>query len=117
MKIFDASLVSLEHALDVRGRRHTALAGDLANADTPGFMPVDVPFDEAMAAAGREGAAPVEARESEEIAGAPGIDGNRVDVDRTLAALAENGMQYSAAARAASKKLAILRYVAGDGVG
>jgi flagellar basal body rod protein FlgB len=46
---------------------------------------------------------------------APSIDGNGVDLDRTMAALAENGLQYAAGARAAGKKLAILRYVVSDG--
>jgi flagellar basal-body rod protein FlgB len=48
---------------------------------------------------------------------APSLDGNRVDLDRTMAQMAENGMQYGAAARAAGKKLAILRYVVSDGQG
>jgi len=45
----------------------------------------------------------------------PGLDGNKVDPDRTLAAIAQNALQYGAAARAAGKKLAILRFVASDG--
>jgi flagellar basal body rod protein FlgB len=48
---------------------------------------------------------------------APSMDGNKVDLDRTMVALAENGMQYGASARAAGKKLAILRYVSSDGHG
>ena len=47
----------------------------------------------------------------------PTMDGNRVDLDRTMVAMAENGLQYNASARAANKKLGILRYVAADGVG
>jgi flagellar basal-body rod protein FlgB len=46
---------------------------------------------------------------------AAGFDRNAFDVDRALAAVAENAIQYGAAARAAQKKLAILRYVASDG--
>jgi flagellar basal-body rod protein FlgB len=38
-----------------------------------------------------------------------------VDLDRTMGAIAENAIQYGAAAKAAAKKLAILRYVASDG--
>jgi flagellar basal-body rod protein FlgB len=34
-----------------------------------------------------------------------------------MAALAENALHYGAATRVASKKLALLRYVASDGVG
>jgi flagellar basal-body rod protein FlgB len=44
-----------------------------------------------------------------------GLDGNAVDLDRTLASIAENTIQYGASAKAAGKKLAILRYVASDG--
>ena len=40
----------------------------------------------------------------------PTFDGNAVDLDRTMAGMAENGLQYGASAKAAGKKLAILRY-------
>jgi flagellar basal-body rod protein FlgB len=50
-------------------------------------------------------------------AGGASFDGNTVDLDRTMVAMAENALQYSAAARAAGKKLALLRYVASDGNG
>ncbi|MCC7107785.1 MAG: flagellar basal body rod protein FlgB, partial [Deltaproteobacteria bacterium] len=49
MKIFQ-ELSTVERALDVRGQRHPVLAGNLANADTPGFAPLDVDFEAAMAA-------------------------------------------------------------------
>ncbi|HEY1101360.1 MAG TPA: hypothetical protein VGF99_20650, partial [Myxococcota bacterium] len=45
------------------------------------------------------------------------LDGNSVDLDRTMAALAENGLQYGASARMASKHLAMLRTVINDGNG
>lgn len=113
MKIFD-DVASLERALDVRAHKHTVLAGNLANADTPGFAPLDVDFEAAMAAAEPVSGA---THTAEELAGRAGLDGNSVDVDKTMIALAENGLQYGAAARAAGKRLAILRYVASDGVG
>jgi flagellar basal-body rod protein FlgB len=143
MKLFDRTLGTLERALDARLLRHNVLAGNLANSDTPGFVPRDVSFDAAMAQARQEGAGgpravadggltpgdiPLGAAGGGGAAGAgpaltaaagagPGIDGNAVDADRALAALAENAVQYGAAARAAGKKLAILRYAASDGVG
>ena len=43
------------------------------------------------------------------------LDGNRVDLDRTMVSMAENSLQYGASARAAGRKLAILKYVASDG--
>ena len=48
MKIFDRTLGTLERALDARLLRHNVLAGNLANADTPGFVPRDVDFAAAM---------------------------------------------------------------------
>ena len=37
MKIFDPTLATLERSLDARLARHEVLAGNLANANTPGF--------------------------------------------------------------------------------
>lgn len=133
MKIFDATLSTLERALDVRLARQAVLAGNVANADTPGFAPRDLDFGAAMSAAAlpeggrgapREGDLPLAAAGgrpaperfvTEDAGAAPGLDGNAVDLDRTMGAIAENAIQYGAAAKAAAKKLAILRYVASDG--
>ncbi len=142
MKIFDPTMARLERALDVRLLRHNLLAGNVANVDTPGYAPKDVDFQAAMSsvlggAMGTAGAAPsVAMRETDarHIGGfgaagdpsmpvrdaggeSPGLDGNKVDLDQTMAALAENGLQYGAGAKAISKKLAILRYVVSDGNG
>jgi flagellar basal-body rod protein FlgB len=141
MRIFDATLSTLERALDVRLARQAVLAGNVANADTPGFQPKDLDFAAAMAATAPGGTA-LPAPEGVQRAGdvalstagalspaAPdqfvvsvpgagaGLDGNAVDLDRTLVAVAENALQYGAAAKAAGKKLAILRYAANDGQG
>ena len=161
MRIFDPTLATLERALDARLLRQNVLAGNLANANTPGFVPREVDFAAAMRESAREpepapipvprqamtfasaGHAveggspafhssraepaadiPLSAAGTSVAAAAPivtapgsgaGLDGNAVDVDRALAAVAENAIQYGAAARAAGKKLAILRYVASDG--
>jgi len=135
MRLFDATLSTLERSLDVRLTRQNVLAANLANANTPGFAPREVDFDAAMAALGpsgapradaapRDGDLPLEAGSGPgdparfvraDPGAEPGLDGNAVDVDRTLTAVAENAIQYGAAAKAAAKKLAILRYVASDG--
>jgi flagellar basal-body rod protein FlgB len=133
VKIFDGTLSTLERSLDARLTRHEVLAGNLANANTPGFTPRDVDFAAAMAAAspgapgasGAGGDIPLALAGTAVAVGSPvvaaqdgsaGLDGNAVDVDRTLAAVAENAIQYGATARAVQKKLAILRYAASDGV-
>ena len=140
MKVFDTTLARLERALDVRLVRQNVLSTNVANVDTPGFRPKDVDFTASMVAI--EGAAHSEggvsqptsptvgssAAESSSLAvrelpivdvpaGGASFDGNTVDLDRTKVAMAENALQYSATARAAGKKLALLRYVASDGNG
>jgi flagellar basal-body rod protein FlgB len=138
VRIFDATLSTLERSLDVRLARQAVLAGNVANADTPGYSARELDFDAAMAAtagglvpapslaaesrpgdmpvlAGRSSPTDPEAFVFTDPAPAPGLDGNAVDLDRTLGAVAENAIQYGAAAKAAAKKLAILRYVASDG--
>lgn len=136
MRIFDATMSTLERSLDVRLARQTVLAGNLANANTPGYVPRDLDFAAAMAAAnapaapeqraaGRPGDLPISTGAASlgspeqfvgEVPGAaPGLDGNAVDLDTASASIAENSLQYGAAAKAVAKKLAILRYAATDG--
>ena|SRR5688500_15439791 len=143
MKLFDTTLTRLQESLDVRLVEHNVLAGNIANSDTPGYKPKELDFSQAMAAArqtesagtmaatdGRHlgvNGAPLEGLDKSRATASatslvrdgagssPSIDGNQVDLDRTMAGLAENSLQYGASARAAGKKLAILRYVVSDG--
>jgi flagellar basal-body rod protein FlgB len=140
MKLFDTTLARLERSLDVRLARQNVLAANIANVDTPGYNAKDVDFQAAMAAAEKSGGAGAMTLASTDeshmgtggaatssgaadiplidaAGSAPSLDGNKVDLDRTMVAMAENGLQYGASARAAGKKLAILRYVSSDGNG
>ena len=141
MKVFDGTMARLERALDVRLVRQNVLASNMANVDTPGFKPKDVDFTASMvsiegaardnrgvplptpptlALAGSSDYNGFPANELpivESQAGGGTFDGNTVDLDRTMVAMAENALQYSASARAISKKIGILRYVASDGNG
>jgi flagellar basal-body rod protein FlgB len=123
VKLFDRTLGKLESALDVRLEQQNVLNGNLANVDTPGYRPRELDFDRALAAAERRHEMPATpggdpsdfVHVAEKMEG--GLDGNGVDLDKTMVELARNSLLYGAAARAAGKKLAILRYVATDGVG
>jgi len=115
MKLFDSTVSTLERSLDVRLQRQNLLAGDVANANTPGYSPKDLNFRAAMDAAtgAQEGQPPppIDAFITE-TEGTPGLDGNRVDADHALVQLAQNAIQYGASARAVGKKLEILKAVA-----
>jgi flagellar basal-body rod protein FlgB len=115
MKLFDSTVSTLERSLDVRLQRQNLLAGDIANANTPGYSPKDLNFREAMdAAQGVESGQPLPPIDAfiTQSEGTPGLDGNRVDADHALVQLAQNAIQYGASARAVGKKLEILRAVA-----
>ncbi|MFO0596295.1 MAG: flagellar basal body rod protein FlgB [Myxococcaceae bacterium] len=122
MKLFDRTLGRLESSLDVRLEQQNVLNGNLANVDTPGYVPRELDFDAALRSAEQSkeaGAAPRSPTEfvktAEEVHG--GLDGNAVDLDKTMVELARNSLLYGAAAKTAGKKLSILKYVASDGVG
>jgi flagellar basal-body rod protein FlgB len=144
VKIFDSTLRTLEHSLDVRLVEQNVLAGNVANIDTPGYKPKELDFGAAMRAASGDSGAELmavtapghmgpngasvgpagSAGSVTDVATAmvldgrgtsPSFDGNGVDLDRTMAGMAENGLQYGASAKAAGKKLAILRYAVDGG--
>jgi len=49
--LFSSTLDVLHKTLDLRQQRHTVLASNIANAETPGFIGKDVRFEEALQAA------------------------------------------------------------------
>jgi flagellar basal-body rod protein FlgB len=141
VKLFDTTLDRLQASLDVRLARQNVLGGNLANVDTPGYQPRELDFNEAMKARTAELAGqtpalpsspPTKGHVSLQAAGPAddsptrfvkitegegGLDGNGVDLDRTMVELSRNALLYGASTRAVGKKLAILRYVASDGIG
>ena len=46
--LFGESLNVLEKAIDLRSRRNSILAGNIANLDTPGYRSKDIPFEKIM---------------------------------------------------------------------
>src|SRR5215470_4449721 len=49
--LLSSTLDVLHKTLDLRQQRHTVLASNIANAETPGFIAKDVRFEEALRAA------------------------------------------------------------------
>ena len=104
-------------ALLLRSERQRLLAGNIANADTPGYQARDVNFAQALReatggattggtlAATQAGhiAAPTGARAETNLlyatASQTNLDRNSVDMDRERAAFADNGVKYEATLR------------------
>lgn len=115
---------SLERALTFHRERHTVLAGNVANLDTPGFRPADLtravagaPGQLATTAAGHIAAAPAaDWTTSFDDGGAlQGADGNAVQLEREMAKIDANRARYATSAELVSRRMALLRYAAGDG--
>ena len=91
-------------ALLLRADRQRLIAGNIANADTPGYAARDFNFADAL----RDATSGTNARGSAGIKDGgngyvvqsqPSLDGNSVDLDRERAAFADNAVRYEATLR------------------
>jgi flagellar basal-body rod protein FlgB len=130
--LFDGTLATLQRTLDLRTAQHQALSSNVANADTPNYRAFEVAVEEELRKHRPAGTRPVELARTQEkhlpVGGAAGglsaalrpvsapafslrADGNTVDLDRTMGALAENSIKYKTSAQLLSGKLKSLRNV------
>ena len=121
--LFDTTQLALERAIEGAGKRHEALAANLANANTPGYQRVDVDFHTALTAAVSRGDEARNALSSlsfaparDASAGATRADGSTVDVDAESAKLAANALEQQAAVQVAHARIGILKAAMGTGV-
>ena len=120
--LFDITQLALERAIEGAGKRHEALAANLANANTPGYQRLEVDFHTALASAIDRGdeAKPALERLSftprtDAGAGVTRADGSTVDVDSESAKLAENALEQQAAVQVAHTRINILKAAMGVG--
>jgi flagellar basal-body rod protein FlgB len=83
----------LERYMDLLSTRQKLTAGNIANADTPGYKSQDIDFQFEFTTMANG--------ESPQIINTQGLsarpDGNNVDVDREARMLAENAMRFNVA--------------------
>jgi flagellar basal-body rod protein FlgB len=116
MELFDTTQLGLERAISGAAMRQSALAANIANANTPNYKPRDVDFHSALQAAFSSG-------KREAVAGAAFTqtsqndvmrpDGGGVDVDVESAKMAENGLEYQALVQVARGRLDIIESAMG----
>ena len=118
----------------MRQLRNNVITSTIANAETPGYSAKKLDFENALARAvdleGLSKQVNVEAghfpvstgslsKVRADIYDNPDAsinnDGNTVDLEREMSALAENSTMYKAAVQLMNKKLAALKYAASDG--
>lgn len=132
VKMFDRTLEALSKSLDMRSERQVIISSNIANADTPGYQAQTLDFEGELANALTLDNSPVDRTHEKHFASGGSIDhitgeiynqvnnvvredGNTVDRDAEMAALAENQLLYNAAADLLKKKLAMLKYSISDG--
>ena len=115
MPAIDGSLETLQAALTYHRERHTVLAGNVANLDTPGYRPLDLSRPTSAGASGGSGGQAQVVQSFDDGGGFQGPDGNAVSLERELAKIDANRTRYNTTAELVSRRIAMLRYAAGDG--
>jgi flagellar basal-body rod protein FlgB len=121
-----APIDSLAGAMTYHRARNTVLSGNLTNIDTPGFRPADLRRDVAPAGGAMLVSEPGHVAGGGTTANVVvfddggnlnGPDGNAVALEREMAKIDANRVRYNTSAELVTRRLAMLRYAAGDGVG
>ncbi len=131
--LFDNSLTLLQKVLDLRLQNQQTIASNIANADTPGYAPARLEFEQKLQrAVNNKENKPTTTHPAHINIGGGGVesvqgtiirtpdktgigDRNGVSVDQEMVALAENQLLYEATTQMLKKKLGLLKYVAQDG--
>lgn len=129
MKIFDQTVGVLQKVLDLRLKNQQIITSNIANAETPGYVPARFHFEadlrRALASPQTRLSTVQPGQISLEDGGLQGVqgevvreappggvgDGNGVRVDQEMLDLSENQIKYEAAARMLSQKFGLLKYV------
>jgi len=132
--LFDKTTQALQASAQFRQLRQNVTTANIANAETPGYTAKKVDFEDALARAvdtdGMNAMATSDpahfptaggsiSRTRADVYDNPDVsknnDGNTVDLEREMSSLAENSIMYKAAVQLINKKLAAMKYAAGDG--
>ena len=130
--LFDKTTDALATSIRFRQIKNNVTSANIANAETPNYHAKKVDFEDALAraldldgnnslatthkehfAVGLTGSPQAEIYENPDVA--VNNDGNSVDLEKEMSALAENSILYKSALQLINKKMAALKYAIGDG--
>ena len=131
---FDPVIGALNTAMNLRLMEQGLISSNIANADTPGYKAQAMEFEGALREAlGVTDHIPLERTSTEHAGhsvtdaihpeifddpnGIESLDGNTVDRATEMVKMAENQLQYDAAAEMAKRKLGMLKYAISEGGG
>jgi flagellar basal-body rod protein FlgB len=132
--LFDKTTNALASSMRMRQLRNNITSSNIANAETPGYHAKKMDFEEALSRSlDMDGANSLSTSSGDHFAvggvsvaktrpdiyenpeGAVNNDGNTVDLEKEMSALSENAIMYKTALQLINKKMAALKYAAGDG--
>jgi flagellar basal-body rod protein FlgB len=120
--LFDPSFRGIHQVLDLRMQQHALTAGNLANAETPGYRARYLDFSESLTqamtpdpATGGPGEAEPEVIEVEPPAWS--VNENSVFPEQEHARLRANAMLYNGLVSGVGRRYALLKFAASDGRG
>lgn len=116
----------LQNFLDVQSKRAQVIAGNIANADTPGYAAKELQFDDYLNEAVRQSSLPYSQQndrvlmdnEPTIVAQTPtaiGMDGNTVDVGREMSEMAQAGTNFNFGAKMIQSRFRLLRAAIREG--
>jgi flagellar basal-body rod protein FlgB len=107
--IGDTTTAALHRALDGLDRRQQAIASNIANLETPGYLAKEVSFEDSLRSAIADGR-PTDAGISVSDSLAPTrLNGNNVNIDVELLANSENQLRQRLAVEALNSKYQLMR--------
>lgn len=133
IRIADRTISALQKSLDLRAQKQQVIAGNIANAETPGYSARKLNFEDNLRKAisnpemagrktnakhfpiGSNGISNVRGNITKQVNSSPLGDGNSVSVDDEMFDLAENQLLYEAGSQILKKKFSMLKFAAGDG--
>lgn len=115
----------LQTFMDVQSRKAEVVAGNIANADTPGYVAKELEFGDYLREAARQSELPSSQQNWDNLGTAPrvveqtpttiGLDGNTVDAGREMAELSQTGMKFNFGAKMLQSRLRLLRSAIREG--
>lgn len=101
----------LQFALDGVSQQQSAIAGNLANAQTPGYSALDVSFQQSLERALADGGTATITEKSSNAP--PATDGNNVDLTTELVAAQEATLNYQVVTNSLNDQFRLVRGAAG----
>ena len=107
--ISDATSVTLQQALDGLQQRQDAIAANVANLETPGYLAREVDFETSLRSAISTDRPDRFAVTEDRSLAATRLNGNNVNIDFELMAGEENALRQQLTVQALNAKYALLR--------